>query len=286
MAIDITIVAISSKNGSIITSSLYTPLQSKGIVIIAPATGIKRQFYHHFATYLAGHGYTSLTFDNDGIGDSLSGHIKDNKASLVSWGKNDLSAVFQLLRSRYPDQDIHLVGHSAGGQLIGFMEGVMQLKSVFNFACSSGSLSTMNYPFKAKAHLFMNGFIPVSNALLSYTNSPWMGMGEALPSQVAQQWSLWCNNKGYVQYHLDRNSVKHWYHDLACPSMWVHATDDDIASLSNVQDMIRVFPKLPAEITSLNPEDYGFKDIGHMKFFSRSRKELWPLALEWLQQQS
>ena len=275
-------VVILSENGAKIAASIYDSSRVKAVVIIAPATGIKRQFYHHFASFLADNGFVSLTFDNEGIGDSLQGDIKDCTASLVSWGENDMQAVYAYLHEQYSDQNIHLVGHSAGGQLIGLMKDALSLKSVFNFACSSGSIPSMNYPFKAKAHLFMNGFIPLSNAILGYANSPLMGMGEALPKQVAKEWSLWCNNTGYIQYHLDRHPIKHFYHDMTCPSLWVHAIDDDIASLANVKDMIRVFPKLPAEIVSLKPADHGYTDIGHMKFFSRSRKELWALALDWL----
>ncbi|XQF94486.1 hypothetical protein ACOBV9_19070 (plasmid) [Pseudoalteromonas espejiana] len=44
--------------------------------MIAPATGIKQQFYANFATYLQQHGFGVITFDNRGIGQSLNRSIK------------------------------------------------------------------------------------------------------------------------------------------------------------------------------------------------------------------
>jgi predicted alpha/beta hydrolase len=70
------------------------------------------------------------------------------------------------------------------------------------------------------------------------------------------------------------------------PSIWVNATDDDIANNANVADMLSVFPKLKAQTLTLNPHDYGLKEIGHMKFFSKKSDGLWPLALNWLNKHS
>ena len=55
-----------------------------------------------------------------------------------------------------------------------------------------------------------------------------------------------------------------------------------IAIDENVEDMIAVFSNIQAERLKLNPSDYGLKEIGHMKFFSRKSKVLWPLAVNWL----
>jgi len=50
--------------------------------------------------------------------------------------------------------------------------------------------------------------------------------------------------------------------------------------------MLSVFPKLKAQTLTLNPHDYGLKEIGHMKFFSKKSDGLWPLALNWLNKHS
>ncbi len=255
----------------------------KAALLIAPATGIKRQFYDNFASYLAEHGYGVITFDNRGIGESLVGKITKNNASLQCWGEKDMPAVFDQLKQTFPNSKYHLIGHSAGGQLVGLMHNAMDFSSIFNVACSSGRLRNMNKSYLVKAHFFMNLFIPFSNTVWGHTKSQLVGMGEPLPKTVAQQWREWCNGQGYVKTAFGKTVHKHLYDELSIPSMWVNAIDDDIANDKNVDDMISVFKASPAHKLILSPKDHDLDEIGHMKFFSRKSKVLWKHVLHWLE---
>jgi predicted alpha/beta hydrolase len=66
------------------------------------------------------------------------------------------------------------------------------------------------------------------------------------------------------------------------PAIWVNASDDHIANDINVADMISVFPKMQARTLTLNKEDYGLDEIGHIKFFSRNSQALWKHTTDWL----
>lgn len=254
--------------------------------MIGPATGIKRAFYRPFAEYLADNGFGVITFDNSGIGDSLVGSVSASDASLVTWGQLDMPAVLRALQEKFPNTSYHLIGHSAGGQLVGLMPNAMQLTSIFNVACSSGSLRNLKGSFRWKGRFFMKVFIPVSNRIWGHTKSQWMDMGEPLPKRVAQQWAEWCSGSGYVKVLLDKQPVQHLYNDLNCPAFWLNTVDDDIANNDNMQDMIRVFTSMKAQTRTLDPKDFGMDGIGHMKFFSRQKKVLWELTLEWLHKNS
>lgn len=272
------------EDGIELTATLYLPEEVQGAVMIAPATGIKRGFYHHFARFLAQHHFAVLTFDNRGIGDSLVGSIKDSEASLQCWGQQDLPAALNFLKNQFPDTKYHLVGHSAGGQLIGLMPNASDLSSVYNYACSSGKLVNMRLGYQLKAHFFMNFFIPVTNLLFGFTQAQWVGMGEPLPRKVARQWQQWCNGGGYVKTAFGKTIHQHHYHELEIPTLWVNAVDDDIANDKNVDDMVSVFDKLQVTKQTLNPLEYGLKEIGHMKFFSRKSQDIWAQPLAWLNQ--
>lgn len=268
-----------------IAATLYYPeVPIKGAVMLAPATGIKRQFYANFSTFLAENGYGVITFDNRGIGESLTGKLKSCNASLQCWGEKDMPAIFEHLKAVFPSTRYHLIGHSAGGQLVGLMPNAVQLDSMFNFACSSGQLRNMRISQLVKAHFFMNIFIPLSNIIFGYTKSQWLGMGEALPKKVAQQWRNWCNGEGYVKTAFGQTVHTHLYHKLSMPSLWVNAEDDEIAVNKNVADMLSVFTSLKAKTLTLSAQDYGLDEIGHMKFFSRRSESLWCYALIWLNQ--
>lgn len=277
-------IKIACEDGFELAGTIYRPEKVKAAIMLAPATGIKRQFYNSFAQHLAENGYAVLTFDNRGIGQSRGKSINSANASLVNWGRLDMTAALEALKRTFPNTDYHLIGHSAGGQLVGLMKNSKELKSMFNYGSSSGSIQNSPYPFKLKSAFYLNMYIPLSNLLFGHTKSQWVGMGEPLPKLVAAQWSKWCNGKGYVKVDLDTKITEHFYDDLTLKSQWLHAIDDDIANLENVKDMIRVFPKITANIITLTPKEYGFQEIGHMKFFSSKKKKLWTFALDWLEQ--
>lgn len=269
-----------------LAASLYQPQNPKAAVLIAPATGIKRRFYAAFASFLAEHNYGVICFDNRGIGGSAAGNINAQNASLVTWGSLDMSAVLDYLMQQFPNCDYHVIGHSAGGQLLGLMDNCAHVRSLFNFASSSGSLHNMDYPFKLNAYFFLNVFIPISNLLFGKSNCQWVGMGEPLPKKVARQWQQWCNGRGYVATEFGKEIQSHHYDSLTLPSMWVYATDDGIANSANVADMTRIFSQSTVSTLALNPQALGKNAIGHMGFFSKKNQDLWQHALDWLEQQS
>lgn len=273
---------ITCEDGFNLSGTLYKPSEIKAAVMIAPATGIKQQFYFAFAKYLCEKGYAVLTFDNRGIGQSIDGCLNNGHPSLTNWGKLDMTAVLEYLKMEVPHSVYHLIGHSAGGQLVGLMKNAKELRSIFNYGSCSGSLVYTNYPFRLKSSFWLNFYIPVSNLIFGHTKSNWVGMGEPLPKYVGKQWSKWCNGKGYIQVDLDTTIKEHLYHELSLRSLWVHAQDDEIANYETVKDMIRVYPKIQSEILTIHPKDYGFNDLGHMKYFSTKRSKLWNIATDWL----
>ena len=289
-----TLTVVTERNQPL-TASVYVPENTeneaiKNAVMIAPATGIKRSFYHRFATYLANQGFGVITYDNEGIGDSLTCPLSKCDASLISWGRHDATAVLEALQYEFPNARYHLIGHSAGGQLIGLMPNYQVLSSVVNIACSSGRIKNMEMPFKANAMLFMNGAITLGNLLLGYTPSDKFNMGEPLPRGVAKQWRDWCNGKGYIKTAFGETIFTHYYDQLKTPALWLNFTDDDIANAKNVEDMLVVFSAMPVKREMLEPQQFGLNEIGHMKFFSaktyKKAPHLWKMVTDWIEQHS
>lgn len=289
-----TLTVVTERNQPL-TASVYVPENTeneaiKNALMITPATGIKRSFYHRFATYLVNQGFGVITYDNKGIGDSLTCPLSKCDASLISWGRHDATAVLEALQYEFPNAKYHLIGHSAGGQLIGLMPNYQVLSSVVNIACSSGRIKNMEMPFKANAMLFMNGAITLGNLLLGYTPSDKFNMGEALPRGVAKQWRDWCNGKGYIKTAFGETIFTHYYDQLNTPALWLNFSDDDIANAKNVEDMLAVFSAMPVEREMLEPQQFGLTKIGHMKFFSaktyKKAPQLWKMVTDWIEQHS
>ncbi|WP_333614921.1 alpha/beta hydrolase family protein [Psychrobacter sp.] len=288
--IDIYALSIMTERNRALAATVYRPKDEvKAAVMIAPATGIKRQFYHNFATYLAASGFGVITFDNEGIGESLSSNLAKCDASLISWGRHDMPAVLDALQDEFTDATYHLIGHSAGGQLIGLMPNYKALTSVFNVACSSGQIKNMDMPYKLKAMGFMDAFIPLTNLTLGYTPANKIGMGEPLPRGVARQWREWCNGAGYIKTAFGKSIHTHFYDEIDIPALWLGFSDDEIANSKNIDDMIRVFSKMPVEKRYFDPEEFGLNSIGHMRYFSSKTNakapQLWQMAVDWLAKQ-
>ncbi len=106
-------------------------------VLICPATGITQQFYHHFASWLADQGYAVLVFDFRGIGESLHEPLKKSKASIVQWGQLDIPAAMEVLLNKTQTTQVILLGHSAGGQLLGINPNYEKVAKVIAVAGST-----------------------------------------------------------------------------------------------------------------------------------------------------
>ncbi len=144
----------------------------------------------------------------------------------------------------------------------------------------------MGMPYKLKAMWFMDVFIPTTNLALGYTPADKIGMGEPLPRGVARQWREWCNGAGYIKTAFGKSIHTHFYDELSTPALWLGFSDDDIANSENMDDMIRVFTKMPVEKRFLDPDDFGLNQVGHMLYFSGKTNakapELWQMAVDWL----
>ena len=65
----------------------------KGVLLVAPATGVPQRYYAAFARYFAADGWDVLTWDWRGVADSRHGvSTRDPRLTMRSWGSEDLTA--------------------------------------------------------------------------------------------------------------------------------------------------------------------------------------------------
>jgi predicted alpha/beta hydrolase len=282
---EVEVVTFEAAHGRHLSGMLYKAVgQRWGGLVIGPATGFRQSFYAGFATFAAGRGLDVLTFDWRGVGKSrLPGSLRGDPASLVDWGRLDLPAALERLSQETGGLPLFLLGHSAGGQLIGLMPNAAKLSAVATISSSTGYLEELHPALRLKAKLLMNVYMPLSAAALGYVPARWLGWGEDLPKAVALQWAAWCRQKGYVQnaFAKDRNLDHHA--DVRAPLLSWSATDDPIATEANVDDLLRAFTH--AKVTRLRrtPESLGKKAVGHIGFFKQDLSSEWGVVVDWLQ---
>ncbi|NNP69802.1 alpha/beta fold hydrolase [Acinetobacter sp. Ac_5812] len=246
-------------------------------ILICPATGITKNFYHAFAEWLNQQGYSVLSFDFRGIGESLHGPLKNSTASINDWGIYDIPAAIETLLDRTLAEKVIIVGHSAGGQLLGITSNYNKVAKVLAIAGSTGHVKGLKGKTKILAPVMFNVIFPISSFLKGYGATQFIGMGENLPKNVAKQWAEFCSKPGYVMNAIGKSIFEDYHQEIQCPITSFWATDDEIATQANVKDLLRLYPNAPTKLIELNPQQHGYKQIGHMSMFKKSHQKLWPL---------
>ena len=246
-------------------------------VLISPATGVRQQFYWRFADWLAAQGHSTLVFDYRGIGLSLEGRLADSRARLVDWALQDQVAALTWLLDRSGAEQVVLVGHSAGGQMMGLLPNHGRLLRVVGVAASTGWFGGMRLAFSLKARLGLRFLVPIGTLFRGYAPTAWLGLGENLPAQVARQWGQWCAAGGYATNAVRAGQAADFHADVRTPIVVLHAEDDDIANPATVRDLLRTLPGSPRATLQVRPSDHGLRGIGHLDWFRQSHQALWPL---------
>lgn len=253
-------------------------------VLLCPATGVKQHFYLRFATWLARQGHDVLVFDYRGIGLSLQGRLRDSRATLTEWGQQDQVAALDWLVQRTGASKVALIGHSAGGQMIGLLPNHHHVARLVGVAASTGWFRGMRPSFRFKARLGLRCLVPLGTLIKGHAPTAAFGLGENLPAAVARQWGQWCAAGGYATNAVKGRPQQDFHGDIRIPITVFHATDDDIATPATVADLLRTFPAARKRVHQVAPRDHGLKAIGHIDWFRHSHQALWPMLAQALRE--
>lgn len=249
-------------------------------VLLCPATGVRQHFYFSFASWLAERGHVVLVFDYRGIGLSLHGPLSHNRATLAEWGQQDQVAALDWLVDHTGQDQVLLMGHSAGGQMIGLLPNHGRVARMVGIASSSGWFKRMRPGFRLKAMFGLRVFLPLGIKLKGYGPSKAIGLGENLPAKVALQWGEWCSQGSYATQAVKHTPAYDFHAQIRVPFTVFHATDDDIATPGTVADLLRTLPAAQKQVYQIAPQAHGLRAIGHLDWFRSSHRVLWPLMAQ------
>ncbi|MCO1335874.1 alpha/beta hydrolase [Microbulbifer sp. OS29] len=263
--------------------TLFSPKGSpKAGVIINSATAVKQGYYSAFAKFLAQNGYLVLTYDYRGIGKSAVSNQRDQRLSMSAWGEYDLAAVIHWSTSKYNELAWHCVGHSVGGQIIGFARNNTELASVYCVSSQSGYWGHWGLRERPRVLLAWFAMIPILARVLGQVPGAFLG-GESLPAGIARQWAYWGRHKDYI---VDKkgNPVRDGFARLQCDMKFLSIDDDrDFAPQRAVRALKDFYCNANTDIQIIRAKTIDKKPIGHFGFFrSRYEESLWGGVLEWL----
>lgn len=249
-----------------------------GHLIVAGATGVRRDFYTRFAEFAARKGFTSLTLDYRGIGGSKPASLKGFTMNFLDWATLDLAAAVDFMA----DDTVPLVmaGHSFGGHALGVLPNHDKVKGFYVFATGAGWHGWMPRLEGLRVRLMWNIVLPAFTRWKGY--SPWamLGMGEDLPLGVYRQWRHWCS---FPHYFFDDPEMSHMaavYAGVKTPIVAANALDDKWASPRARDAFMQGYAN--AEVTPIDIDPHPFPGgIGHMGYFRKKAEPLWEEVIAW-----
>ncbi|MEX0365803.1 MAG: alpha/beta hydrolase [Ruegeria sp.] len=248
-------------------------------VVLNSATGVPRDYYRHFARWLAAErGMACLTYDYRDFGTSLNGRLQDSVVTMADWALVDMPAARAEMRRRYPGVPLWVIGHSVGGMLMPLQDGIEDIDRMICVCAGLVHHGDHPWPYQALARLFWFGHVPLMVKTLGYLPGKITGFGADLPPQVYWQWRKWCTSR---QSYLPETGVTlpapDWGRSGA-PVDLVALSDDVMIPAKCIWRLQKVYGPA-ARKQELSPGDFGLKAVGHLGAFARRNAAIWPALL-------
>jgi predicted alpha/beta hydrolase len=272
-------IRIPTEDGYSLAATVFdppAPRATEGVVLIAPAMGVRQTFYYELAEFLAERNRAVLTFDYRGIGSSAPSRLADCDADLEDWGRLDLAALIGTARVRHPDRPLAVIAHSVSGQLLGLAPNVGEVEQVLAFGAQSGYWRHWSGVRRFRVWLLWHLLIPVSTRLLGYFPASRFGLGQDTPGGVATMWAYWGRHPDYLMGRVDPEKLR-GYRRYAGRLRAVCAIDDTIAPVAAVRALLEFYPEARRELRVVEPAELGVRSVGHFGYFRESiGRRLWP----------
>ena len=274
-------VEFAARDGHALGGRLFRPDAPCGrAVLVNPAVGVRQQYYAGFAAYLAGRGFTVLTYDYRGIGASRRGSLRGVKTGIRDWARLDAPAALDHLERNAAGMRLFAVCHSFGANGMGIVPGIERYAAALFVGAQSGYWRHWRGASRAAMWLITHLVLPGVSPLVGYFPARLFGQGEDLPAGVATEWASWCRHPRYAAGAVGAEG----YARFAAPirSYWI--ADDRYAPRSATEALLELYPSAAKELVDVDPAAHGGRRIGHFGFFrDRFRDTLWRDAADWLE---
>ncbi len=279
-------IEIPAMDGFALAATVYEPdtLTDK-VVLITGGTGVLRRFYDPLARFFQQQGFGVVTFDYRGMGDSRPASLKGFSARMHEWGQQDIAGVLRWIEQEMHPARTFILGHSAGGQLIGLAPNCDRVDAVVMVTTPSGYWKHWPPRQRLRLGILWHLAMPLLTRAFGYFPSKVVGLGEALPKGVALQWASWCRHPRYLFGSGDTLDLSR-YRTLAIPLLAYSFEDDTLAPRPSVEALLQEYPGADVTHKHLVPSTINEAPIGHFGFFrERFRKTLWQETADWLKRQ-
>lgn len=271
---------IHAADGYALAARFFSPgTPPKGAVMIVPAMGVSQEYYADFANWLALRGYAVVTFDYRGMGHSRRDSLRGFKADIFDWARLDCSAAADALTARFPGAPLYWIGHSLGGQILGFFPQHDRVEKAITIGTGSGYWRQNTWTLRLYVWWLWYFVVPVVLPLFDYFPGRKLKKVGDLPRGVMAQWRRWCLNREYAV-DVEGETVRRQYAAVRTPIVSLSFTDDEFMSAKNTESLHGFYTGARRKMKRISPDDIGAKRIGHFGFFRhRFAETLWATYL-------
>jgi len=267
---------IRTSAGHEICAELFAPGgEPRGAALIVPAMGVTQAFYAALASWLAGQGFLTATFDYRGMGRSRNGRLRDVDATVVDWAVVDCAAMVDAMAERAPGKPLTWVGHSLGGQLLGLLPNRARIAKAVAIAAGSGYWRDNSPGLRWRVWVLWWLLVPLTVPVFGYFPGKRLRLVGDVPGPAMKQWRRWCLDPDYVV-GAEGEAMRARYAAVDTPIHSLSFTDDEFMSERSIAALQAFFAGAPRTATRLHPREVGESRIGHFGFFRpRYEQSLW-----------
>lgn len=277
-------ISIRCADGVVLGGLLLIPKSPiQGIIQFNNGTAVKKEYYLPFLRYMCQNGYICCLWDYRGSGSSRPDTLKNCAYRFRDYGIQDIPAINHYLVERFPTYPLIMVGHSTGGQQIGFSENLSRIDGLVAIAVSTGYMRHMPFRYRLRSYFFFYLFTPLSIGYYGYLRAKKFGFMEDLPKDVVREWRDWCGKPAYFfDPKFYGQTVPIGTFERYNFPVHVFSTNDD--PISNRHSVAMFWKHIkstkPIVFHTITPAEYGVKEIAHLGFFRKEHeKQLWPNIL-------
>ncbi|MCY3413750.1 MAG: hypothetical protein INQ03_19050 [Candidatus Heimdallarchaeota archaeon] len=259
----------------IIRGRIYPGERKDYVIVFAGGTGIKQSYYGNFLEYIS---QTSnlpvISFDYRSIGESKFKELQEYDLELYDW-RIDIGMVLDYTRKQYPGREIIYMAHSFGGQFLGVVEDIKDIKKLIFIAVQNAYWK--NYAKPYTYWFFWKVITPIISLFFNYYPAKKIGMGEDMPKGIVNSWKRYCMRPNY--FFDDPEFDLSGYDKIELPLTAFKIIDDEWGCRGNaVEFFVDRYPNTESKIIPVDPKDHGLSHIGHNGFFKR--ENLWNLIID------
>ncbi len=274
---------LKTADGILLSAKIFEPeIPNRKLVVINSATGVKQQLYFSFANYLREHGYTVLTYDYRGIGESKPEQMRGFQASMRLWGTEDFKAVTNYIHVNYPNYNKFCIGHSVGALILGMNPDATLFESFIFIATQDAYVGNLRPTTAAMGILGFGLAVPLTTSVFGYFPAQWFGIGESLPKGVAFDWRTLILHKKSTG-RLFEKIRNDYSKKLRQKTVIFYAEDDPWVTMKGMESLMnKVYPNLKKNYRELKVSESDKGEIGHINFFRSYNRNLWHVILDQL----